>query len=297
MRHPSLFKPVRRAVFVPAILASLLATGCARIGFAIANTGVDASAISSVPFDPVHGLSLDVHRPVGGVGKAPVVVFFHGGSWRNGTRQDYRFAGRSLASAGILAIVPDYRKAPHVVFPAFVEDGARAVAWARAHAAEYGGDPSRIYLMGHSSGAHIAAMLGADARYLDTVGVRPRELAGVIGLSGPYDFLPIVDPDVAQALGPESAWPASQPVNFVDGDEPRFLLLQGTADDLVRPRNAPSLARKLRDKGEPVELHMLDGMGHAGTLVGLVRDRSPVRRAVLGYITAPPVIAASAPLR
>lgn len=297
MRHSGLAFPMRSVTLALALLLSLMAAGCMRMEFAVANLGVNADAIRTRLFDAEHGLSLDVHRPVRGDGRAPVVVFFYGGSWRNGTRQDYRFVGHSLAGAGILAIVPDYRKAPQARFPAFVEDGARAVAWARRHAAEYGGDPSRIYVMGHSSGAHIAALLGTDARFLGEFGMRPRDLAGVIGLSGPYDFLPIVDPQIREAFGPESGWAASQPVNFVGGDEPPFLLLQGTADDLVRPRNAPRLAARLRHAGEPVELRMLDGVSHAGTLIGLVRADSPVRGAVLDYVARPTFSAAAAPPR
>jgi acetyl esterase/lipase len=114
--------------------------------------------------------------------------------------------------------------------------------------------------------------------------MRPRDLAGVIGLAGPYDFLPITDPALKPVFGPESRWPASQPVNYVDGDEPPFLLLQGTADTRVRPRNAPRLADRLRARREPVDLRMIDGASHVDLLVGLVRESSPVRRAVLDFL-------------
>jgi len=286
-RHRS-FASLRRSLVAGiAALACLCASGCSGIGFKVANLGVDPRAIASVAYDADHALALDVHRPRNAGGRAPVVVFFYGGSWRNGRREDYRFVGRTLARAGYVAVVPDYRKAPQVAFPAFMDDAARAVAWTRLHAAEYGGDPSRLYLMGHSSGAHMAALLGTDGRFLRAVGMQPRELAGVIGLSGPYDFLPIEDPAIRQVFGPEPEWPLSQPVGFVDGDEPPFLLLQGTADTLVRPRNAPSLAAKLRAAGEPVELRMLDGAGHAGVLVALLRESSPVRREVTAFIDAP----------
>ncbi len=296
-----------------AIIASVLLAGCTRAVFAVANINVDSRAITSVAFDPAHTLSLDVFRPQNGqpctgtvpahpasAGSAeppaalahpcaaPTVVFFYGGSWRNSTREDYRFVGQSLARAGFLVIVPDYRKAPQVVFPAFIEDSARAVAWAKKHAAEYSGDPSRIFLVGHSSGAHMAALLGTDAHFLRAVGMQPRDLAGIVGLAGPYDFLPITDPLIKQAFGPESEWPKSQPVNFVDGDEPSFLLLQGTADKLVWPRNAERLAVKLRAQHEAVEVRMLDGASHAGLLIDLLRDASPVRQDVLRYLHANP---------
>jgi acetyl esterase/lipase len=275
---------LRRLLQTFAIFASVVLAGCTRIGLVVANASVDSSTITSVQFDREHALSLDVHRPKAVNGKSAVVVFFYGGSWRNSTRRDYRFIGQSLARAGFLVIVPDYRKAPQVVFPAFIEDSARAVAWARQHAAEYGGDPSRIFLIGHSSGAHMAALLGTDGHFLRAVGMQPRDLAGIVGLAGPYDFLPLTDPDLKQVFGAASEWPKSQPVNFVDGDEPPFLLFQGTADTLVQPGNAPSLAARLRAANEPVELRMLDGTSHAGLLVDLLRDASPVRKDVLRYM-------------
>jgi acetyl esterase/lipase len=267
-----------------ALPIALLLGACSRLEFAAVNLRVDQSAVQSVAFDPEHGLSLDVHRARGVSDKAPVVVFLYGGDWRKGRRQDYRFVGQSLAKAGLLVFVPDYRKFPQVTFPAFVEDAARSVAWARRHAAEYGGDPSRIFLVGHSAGAHIAAMLATDARFLQAVGMRPRDLAGVVGLSGPYDFLPLTDPDLQEVFAPEARWAQTQPVNFVDGDEPPFLLFQGTADTTVRPHNSVSLVAKLRSVGEPVQLQMMDGTGHAGTLLDLVRNRNGVRMQTLQFV-------------
>lgn len=267
-----------------ALPAALLLGACNRLLFTAANLRVDQAAVHSVVFDPIHGLSLDIHRARGVADKAPVVVFVYGGNWRTGRRQDYRFVGQSLANAGLLVLMPDYRKAPAVAFPAFVEDVARAVAWARQHAQEYGGDPARIFLIGHSAGAHIVAMLGTDARYLQAVGMRPRDLSGVVGLSGPYDFLPLTDPDLMAVFDPPAHWPQSQPVNFVDGDEPPFLLFQGTADKTVWPRNSISLASRLRAAGEPVQLHLLEGKGHIGTLIDLLRDGSEVREQTLDFI-------------
>jgi acetyl esterase/lipase len=282
--------PHRLPMFVVVLVCAFTA-GCSEIVFGALNFGVDDRAIATVVFDSGRGLALDVHRPQTTNGKSPVVVFFYGGSWQSGSRGQYRFVAQSFAKQGVLVVVPDYRKSPQVAFPAFVEDAARAVAWTRAHCAEYGGDPSRIFLVGHSAGAHIAAMLGTDARFLHAVGMQPRDLAGVIGLAGPYDFLPITDPALKPVFGPESDWPASQPVNFVDGDEPPFLLLQGDADTRVRPRNAQRLAARLREREEPVEIRMIVGAGHIDLLVGLLRESSPVRRAVLDFVATTNAVA------
>ena len=149
------------AAFAIAWLAGLLA-GCQSTGFGIANLGASAP-VASVVYDPQHGLALDVYRPRGATtGPVPVVVFFYGGNWKQGRRAQYRFVGHRLAQQGVLAIVADYRTFPRTTFPGFVEDGARAVAWARQHAAEHGGDPQWLFVAGHSAGAQIAALIGAD---------------------------------------------------------------------------------------------------------------------------------------
>jgi len=133
----------------------------------------------------------DVYAPPRPSPRTPVAVFLYGGSWQSGDKALYRFVGRSLASRGIITVIPDYRVYPEVRYPAFLRDNARAVAFAKQHAAEWGGDPGRLFLIGHSAGAYNAAMLALDRRWLGEVGLDPRrDLAGFVGLAGPYDFLP-----------------------------------------------------------------------------------------------------------
>ncbi len=281
---------VARLGLIATSLAALLTAGCQASYFTAINAVVRDKDVHSVEFDPAHGLALDVFRPASGTrSPAPVVVFLYGGSWRSGERDYYRFVGSALAKRGVLVIVPDYRKAPAAPFPAFMQDAARAVAWARDNAAANGGDPTRITLMGHSAGAHIAALLGTDAQYLKAVGMVPRDLRGVIGLAGPYDFLPITDPDIKEVFGAEPGWPRSQPVNFVDGDEPPFLLIHGDADNTVWPRNSENLAAKLRGRKESVTLKIVPGVGHVGLVNGFLSPRfSPVLADSLQFIGIDP---------
>lgn len=245
-------------------------SGCQGIAFGVANLGVPKSSRTietSVLYDASHGLSLDVYQPESAATRdVPVVVFLYGGSWRNGGREQYRFVGRRLAQQGVLAIVADYRTAPETVFPGFVEDAARAVAWAKRHAADHGANPARVYLAGHSAGAHIAALVGTDARYLAPHGLTPRDLAGVIGLSGPYDFEITGYEDV---FGPPAQWPQAQPVAFVDGDEPPFLLVHGTADTVVEPVDSRILAERLRAAGSSAEMLWLPDAGHIAPLAAM----------------------------
>ncbi|MEE7548329.1 alpha/beta hydrolase, partial [Xanthomonas sp. Kuri4-1] len=184
----------------PLLLAlwSLLLSGCSSVFFSGVNATSARAGLSeqrAVTFDPAHGLKLDVYRPAD-ARNAPVVVFFHGGTWQTGNRQQYRWAGEALARHGVVAIVPDYRKYPQVKMDGFMTDAAAAVAWARRHAGEHGGDPRRLVLMGHSAGAHIAALLATDPRWLHAQQLAPADLCGLVGLAGPYDFLPLTERDL-----------------------------------------------------------------------------------------------------
>lgn len=273
-----------------ATASSLALAGCQSALYSGINLLADDTGVveqRGIVFDPAHALALDVYRPERPRAGAPTVLFFYGGSWRNGERGWYAFVGRALARNGVIAIIPDYRKAPQVRFPAFIEDGARAVAWAHAHAARHGADPGRLHLMGHSAGAQIAALLGTDGRHLAAVGLAPTDLAGVIGLAGPYDFLPITSRKLAEVFGPVERHPASQPVNFVDGDEPPFLLLQGLDDGVVIPRNARRMAARLAANGVAVEHREYPGVGHPGILLALARparSQAPVLADVLAHL-------------
>lgn len=242
---------------------ALLVSGCQTVAFSVLNTGRSSvPATETRTYDEKLALQLDIHRPATGTTKPPIAVFFYGGSWRSGRRSEYAFVGEALASQGILAIVPDYRVFPQVRFPDFEFDAARAVRWVFDHAEELGGDPQRIFVVGHSAGAQIAALLGTDQHYLASTGIKPTDLAGIVGIAGPYDFLPLTDPDLVEVFGEKKDWPASQPVNFVDGDEPPFLLLHGLDDKIVWPKNSTSLQSRLDKVKVPARLITYPSIGH-----------------------------------
>ena len=196
-----------------------------------------------VPF--TGDLKLDVWATPAPAGiKRPVLVFFYGGAWVKGERAEYGFAARAYARRGFVVVVPDYRKVPGVRFPAFVQDGAAAVAWTQAHIARFGGDPRRIATGGHSAGAYIAVMLALDRRYLAAAGADPNAVRAVAALAGPYDFYPFRWPRAVAAMG---AWPdphETQPITYARADAPPLWLATGTADEEVRPRNSASLAAR-----------------------------------------------------
>ncbi|MEO7366044.1 MAG: alpha/beta hydrolase [Sphingomicrobium sp.] len=273
-------RPSRRSALIAggaAAAALALLIGCSAVGALngisrLAPNGDAASLVASaVPFGPGPRLKLDVWAPKASRPGAalPVVVFFYGGGWVAGERRDYGFAGRAFAARGFVAIVPDYRLVPGVRFPTFIEDGALAVKWAADHAADYGGDPARITLSGHSAGSYIGAMLALDRHYLANAGVDPKVVRAAAFLSGPYDFYPFTEQRGQDALG---NWPRpreTQPISFARGDAPPMLLITGTADTVVRPRNSERLAAALAKAGATVELKRYPAQSHIDTIKAL----------------------------
>ena len=215
---------------------------------------------------------LDVYAPAhiddGPVAAAPVVVFFYGGAWQRGHREDYGFIGSFLADQGVVAVIPDYRIYPDVQFPDFVHDGAAAVAWVQRHIHSYGGDPKRIVLMGHSAGAHIAALLALDSRYLEQQGVSAGVVEGLIGLAGPYRFS-IDSGRLAEIFAPASGNGDSQPINFVRADAPRTLLIHGDGDRVVEAHNSVVLQEGLCEAGAAAQVMVYPGVGHIRVLAAL----------------------------
>lgn len=224
---------------------------------------------------------VDLYLPEG-ARNPPTVLFFYGGGWEAGDRGMYRFVGSMLAAAGIACAIPDYRLFPEVRFPTFMEDAASALAWL---AGRPGINPLRLFLMGHSAGAQIATLLALDPRYRDAAGApAPR---AVIGLAGPYDFLPLRSAVLKQIFGPETQWPVSQPIRFVTPDAPPMLLAAGALDRTVLPRNTRRLGAALRDAGVPVTTHIYPALGHRTLIAGfasVIAPLLPVQREVLRFI-------------
>ncbi len=227
-----------------------------------------------------HGQTLDIWAPDTSPDKRlPVVIFWYGGGWAKGDRASYAFAGRALAREGFLVVIPDYRKVPQVRFPAFLDDGAEAVAWVQSNVAKHGGDPERVAVMGHSAGAYQAVMLALDAKRLVAAGTDPGIIKAGVGLSGPYDFYPF---DKPRSIAAFSQWPRpleTQPITFARKDAPPLLLVTSEGDETVRPKNANNLAAKLRELGAPVGVKNYGPLSHEEVVMALsvpFRAKGPV---------------------
>lgn len=272
-------------------MSALFLGGCTRLGFLAANVPAAFGSYkrqANIAYGPDPQQRLDVYVPVGAaLEPRPVVVFWHGGRWREGDKADYRFVGAALAESGYVTLVANYRHYPQVKMPGFMHDAAQAALWAAAHANEYGGARERLYLMGHSAGAQLAALVTLDRRYFAAAQSAP-QIAGVIGLSGPYDFLPLLEPDVQDMFGPPQLYPASQPINFVRADAPPMLLVHGLKDDTVLPKNSRNLAAALRALGVPVTLKLYPKVSHADTvaaLTALLRGRAPTLADIRAFVS------------
>jgi acetyl esterase/lipase len=247
------------------------------------------------PYGPLARHRYDLYRPAGPAPAAgwPLVVFFYGGAWNRGERADYRFVGEALAARGIVAMVADYRLHPEVRYPDFLHDCAQALAFGMASAPRWNADPQRVFVMGHSAGAYNAAMLALDSRWLAPTGRRPSDLAGWIGLAGPYDFLPIRTPEVQAVFHHPQVPRESQPIRHVVGASVPALLIVGEADQRIDPlRNTVGLAHALRDAGAPVRLRQYPRLTHetvVGAMAGPLRPLAPVLDEVVEFVKAPGV--------
>jgi acetyl esterase/lipase len=276
--------------YLPRILAlcvAIVVSACTTLSLTAANVPAmfaHVTRTANVAFGPGARDRLDIYVPAGHVPARhadqprTVIIFWHGGGWTDGRKGFYRFVGASLAQLGYVTILPNYRVYPEVKFPDFLDDAARAVRWTQQHAGEFGGNPHRIVLMGHSAGAHMAAMLAVNHSYLQRAGANTHDIIGLIGLSGPYALVPntpVLNTIFAAPYTPRD-W---QVIAYANANVPPAFLAHGGADTLVSPSNMQDLAAALRADGVRVETRLYPGRGHADTVAALsvpARSRAPV---------------------
>lgn len=270
-----------RRGLLPSLFAGLLG-GCSAAAMLNATVSREGFSLErDIAYGPLPRHKLDLYRPDRPRADARGVIFFYGGAWDSGSKSDYLFVGQALAARGVTTIIADYRLYPEVTFPAFLEDGARATAWA---AERVGTD--RLFLMGHSAGAHIALMLAADTPWLAAAGIDRLKLPGAIGLSGPYDFLPLTSRRLQQIFGGANR-KETQPITFATAPLPPVLLIHGTADLTVKAANSERLAAAWRRAGGRADLTLYPEIDHVDVVAAFsdfLHKRAPTRTDVLTWI-------------
>jgi len=253
--------------FIVFVQSTLFLSACSPLE--ILNSTVDQNGFSSrtgLVYGGDDRQKLDVHIPNHAPQNADVVVFYYGGRWQYGSKQEYAFVVDALTSKGFVTVIPDYRLYPQVDWQAFVQDGANAYQWVYKNIQKFGGNPRRIFVMGHSAGAHISAMVAVDDSLLDKATKRP---CGFVGLAGPYDFLPIDQPDIRRVFASESDLQKTQPISYASRDDPAMLLIHGLDDDIVKPGNSRRLAQRLSRLGGDAEIKLYEDTDHIDILLSL----------------------------
>jgi acetyl esterase/lipase len=289
-RMPLISRPyfgMLKAIGGLGVLLTTLA-GCAPVDILNATIPTrDVTITRDIAYGDKAKQRLDIYVPKNAAPDAPVIVFFYGGAWQEGDKKDYLFAAQSLASTGAIVVVPNYRVYPEVTFPGFLEDGAAATAWTLRNIGTYGGDPQTVFIAGHSAGAYVAIMLVLDKEYLAKAGVGDARLAGGIGISGPYDFLPLTRADIKPIFEVVSDMAVTQPIHYARADAPPLLLLAGDADTTVGAYNSHNLADRIRALGGRVEDHYYPGLAHVGSILALTSffsDRAPIKPEIAAFI-------------
>lgn len=216
----------------------------------------------------------------------PMVVFVYGGSWENGSKEEYAFVGQSLAQAGYVTAVINYRKAPEHVYPDYVEDTAKAIAWSYKNAASFHADPQRLAVVGHSAGAFNAVAAIANEDFLAPYGVKPKDIRAVVGIAGPYsyDFRKF---DSATAFASDATPDEVMPDRHIKGEQPPYLFLTAEKDKLVYDTNTINMTKALKARGVMVENGEIKGASHAtsiGAMAPPLRWVNDVRAQVVTYL-------------
>jgi acetyl esterase/lipase len=246
------------------------------------------SVFYDLPYGNLPQQNLDIYVPNKLSIPHSTLIYFYGGSWQYGDKNMYRFIGQSFASKGFIVVVVNYRLFPEVYFPAFMQDGAKAIRWVHNNINRYGGDKEHVFLAGHSAGAQIATLLITDNSYLKAEGGNSYWIKGIIGISGPYDFLPFTDPKVKMLFSKVDD-AKTQPINFVTPGLPPFFLATGDNDTTVFPKNTINFANKLREAAVPVKEIIYPKLGHIGIILSLApifHYKSPLREDITEFINS-----------
>ncbi|MCB1231236.1 MAG: alpha/beta hydrolase [Verrucomicrobiae bacterium] len=242
-------------------------------------------------------LLMDLYLPKG-VENPPLIMFIHGGGWKNGDRKNCKLAWTAAHGYAIASV--EYRLSQEALFPAQIHDCKGALRWLRAHQSEYGYDASTVIVAGTSAGGHLAALMGTSGDVAELEGEtagnldQSSRIQAVIDYYGPADFLKrskehpakTEEPSgsVYQLLGGpvkenQEAARVASPITYVSKDDPPLLILHGDKDKTVYPGQSEAFAAKYEATGLDVKLQFEPGKGH-----GWKETSAAEREAVLVFL-------------
>jgi acetyl esterase/lipase len=251
----------------------------------------------NIPYGADTKQRLDIYFPEKMPAKAPVFLFLHGGGFREGDRAQYGFVAKPFAEHGVISVIASYRlTGGGFRYPAQRDDARLAVLWLYRNIARYGGDPRRIYISGHSSGAILVADLGVDRAWLVRAGVPKQLVRAIIPISGPYDLRTAANPIEPNVFWSgytptaESRTQASPGLHILD-PVPTALVVAGSTenegyDDYVGSSEA--FVAALAAHGARAQFLSLPGAGHGDTVWALGDEHSELFLAVLRLISRSP---------
>jgi dipeptidyl aminopeptidase/acylaminoacyl peptidase len=236
--------------------------------------------------DPIKH-KLDIYTPRG-VKDFPVLMFVHGGAWKSGNKAMYASLGATFARQGIGAVIINYRLTGgknSVRHPEHIKDVASAFAWVHDHIAEHGGRPDRIFISGHSAGAHLVSLLATDESYLKEHKRSAKEIRGVMALSGVYTITPNIRIFDDQFGTDAEICRAASPLNHVGKNHPPFLILYADSDFPTIDKMSEDFCKKLADGQCEAKAIKVDSRNHFTIIVQLaLNSDDPSTSAMLDFI-------------
>lgn len=226
---------------------------------------------------------LDLFVPEG-LQDASVLIFVHGGGWSSGDKNLYAFVGRTFAQQGFVTAIVNYRLSPQVQHPAHIEDVARAFAWVYRNISQYGGSAEKIFVMGHSAGGHLTALLALDEKYLGAHGLTLAAIKGAIPISGVYDVTEAFSLyRTVFGADPQQRWDAS-PLTHVGPNKPPFLILYAQFDFPGFDAQARQLLSGLREYENEATLLEIPNRDHVTIIANIGASHDPTTEEILKFL-------------
>ena len=231
---------------------------------------------------------LDLYLPEGRT-NVPVIVSYYGGALTAGDKSEHAFVGQRFASAGIATVVVNYRLSPGVTHPAHIKDAAASFAWVKRHIAEYGGNPDRIFVIGHSAGAYLVALLSTDERYLAAHKLSLRDIRGAVPVSAFYWVERTgVAPDRDKSVWgtDQKVWVDASPAHHLHAGVPPMLILYADGDEDWRRQQNVEVAQAIKAAGSAnVTLAMIKGRTHMSIWDEIGAERDEVAERIITFVS------------